>query len=639
MASTNILGVATSGLLAFQQALQTTSQNISNVNTPGYSRQTTNLGSSNPQLAGNYYLGTGVQVNGVQRIVSNVVNDQLNSATSANARYQTYSQYATQVDNLLGSSTAGLQPAVQSFFNAVQGVANSPSSIPARQTLLSQGGQLVSTFNSMYGQINQVSTQINGQLTSEVSTVNQLAGQIAALNQQIVNGTTGNPVGQPNDLLDQRDALLTQLSKIVNVSTVAQSDGSINVMIGTGQALVVGTATTQLATAPTSGDPNQLNLVFKTANGNIPVANVNPGGTLGGLLDARNNVVVPAENALGRLAIGIGQTFNAQQKLGIDLTGNLGQNFFNVPTPTVYAGANNATTSGVPSVTVSNVNQLTTNDYQLSYNGTSWTLQIVGTSQTVAMSGAGTAASPFTAGGLSIVAPTNATAGDTYTIEPTRYAARDISVAATDPRQIAAAAPVVSAANQTNIGTATISAPTVTAATISNPNLLDPVTITINNPPTTYTVTDTKTGTSTTPQPYNATGTTVSFNGWQVTLGGNASAGDTFTVTPSGPGDNGNALALAQIQQNKIFSGGTASIGDAYNQLVASVGNNTQAASSNASNQQALLNQVTSLQQSISGVNLDQEAANLVQYQQDYQASAKVISTANTLFQALLNAV
>lgn len=638
MGTTNLLGVATSGLLAFQQALQTTSQNISNVNTPGYSRQTIDLGSVNPQLAGNYYLGNGVQVNGVQRIVSNVVNSQLNTATAANARYQTYSQYATQVDNLLADATAGLQPAVQSFFNAVQGVANSPTSIPARQTLLSQGGQLAARFNSMYGQINQASSQINGQLTSEVNSVNQLASQIAALNKQIVAGSTGNPVGQPNDLLDQRDALLTKLSKIVNVSTVAQSDGSVNVMIGTGQALVVGTATTQLATATTSGDPNQLNLVFKTASGNVPAANVNPGGTLGGLLDARNNVIVPAENALGRLAIGIGQAFNAQQKLGIDLTGSLGQNFFNVPTPAVYAGANNAAGSGVPSVSVSNVSQLTTNDYQLSYNGTSWTLQVAGTNQTVTMSGAGTAASPFTADGLSIVAPSNASAGDTYTIEPTRYAARDISVAATDPRQIAAAAPVVSAANQTNIGTATITAPTVTAATVSNPNLRDPVTITFNNPPTSVTVTDSTTGTSAT-QAYNTAGTTISFNGWQATIGGNASAGDSFTVTPSGPGDNGNALALSQIQQNKFLSGGTASIGDTYNQLVADVGNSTQSASSNASNQQALLNQVTSLQQSISGVNLDQEAANLVQYQQDYQASAKVISTANTLFQTLLNAV
>lgn len=637
--ATDILGVGTSALLAFQQALQTTSQNISNVNTPGYSRQRIDLSSTLPQSAGNYFLGRGVQVTGVQRIFSGVVNSQVNDATAANARYQTYSQYASQVDNLLADASAGLQPAVQSFFNAVQGVANSPASIPARQTLISQGGQLTARFNSLYSQINQANGQINGQLTSEVNTVNQLATQIAQLNKQIVAASnSSNPVGQPNDLLDQRDALLNQLSKSVNVSTVTQSDGSVNVMIGTGQALVVGTATTQLGLAPTSGDPNQLNLVFKTANGDIPVANVNPGGNIGGLLDARNQVVVPAENALGQLAISVGQAFNAQQKLGVDLTGTLGQNFFNVPGPSVYAGAANAAGSGLPAVTVSNVSQLTAKDYQLSYNGTAWTLQAAGSNQPITMTGAGTSANPYVADGLSIVVPTKVSAGDAYTIEPTRYTARDISMAMSDPRLVAAAAPVVSAANQTNTGTATITAPQVSATGVTNPNLRDPVTITFNNPPTTYTLTDATTGTSVT-QAYNTAGTTVSYNGWQATLGGTAKAGDTFTVTPSGPGDNGNALALANIQQNKFMNGSTASIGDVYNQLVANVGNETQGAKSNASNQQALLNQSTSLQQSISGVNLDQEAANLVRYQQAYQASAKVITTANTLFQSLLNAV
>lgn len=636
--ATNILGVGTSALLAFQQALQTTSQNISNVNTPGYSRQRVDLSASLPQTGGNYYLGSGVQVTGVQRIFSGVVNAQVNNATSANARYQTYSQYSSQVDNLLANATAGLQPAVQSFFNAVQGVANAPSSIPARQTLLSQGGQLTARFNSLYSQINQTSSQINGQLTTEVNTVNQLATQIAQLNKQIVATTNSNPVGQPNDLLDQRDALLTQLSKSVNVSTVTQSDGSVNVMIGTGQALVVGTATTALGTAPTSGDPNQLNLVFKTSNGSIPVASGNVGGNIGGLLEARNQVVVPAENALGQLAIGVGQAFNAQQKLGVDLTGTLGQNFFNVPGPSVYAGSSNAAGSGSPSVTVSNVAQLTANDYQLSYSGSAWTLQVAGSNQPITMSGTGTAANPFVADGLSIVVPTTVSAGDTYSIQPTRYAARDITMAATDPRQIAAAAPVVSAASQTNTGTATITAPQVTASTVGNANLRNPVTITFNNPPTSYTLTDATTGTSVT-QPYTTAGTTVSYNGWQAIIGGTAKAGDTFTVSPSGPGDNGNALALAQIQQNKFMSGGTASVGDIYNQLVANVGNETQGAKSSATNQQTLLNQATSLQQSISGVNLDQQAANLVQYQQAYQASAKVITTANTLFQTLLNAV
>lgn len=636
MATTDLLGIGTSALLAYQRALQTTSQNIANVNTPGYSRQRVDQVSNQPELAANYYLGSGTHIAGVQRVVNQFANSQVTDATSANSRYQAFSQLASQVDNLLANASAGLQPAMQGFFNAVNGVANNPGAIPARQDLISQAQVLVGRFKTLYQQVDSTQSQINGELTNEVSTINGLATQIARLNTQIVSSPQNGPAGRPNDLLDQRDALINKLAEHVSVRTVAQSDGSLNVMIGTGQALVVGSSTTQLGTQPVKGDPGQLELVFQTSTGSVPVGQVIAGGKLGGLLDARNQVVIPAENALGRLAVGLGMQFNAQQRQGVDLTGTLGKDFFTVPAPKVFSFPTNAAASGLPGVSISNASALTTKDYQLGFDGSTWKLSNAATGQAVSMSGAGTSANPFVADGLSIVVPGSASAGDRFLIEPTRQAAQSLGLAFTDPRQIAAAAPVVSAATASNAGTATISTAQVT--NVADPNLRDSVTIRFNSPPNTYTLTDAVNGTSVT-NAYNPAGTTVAFNGWQVTLGGTAQSGDSFTVAPTGPGDNGNALALAGIQQQRFLQGGTATLGDTYGQLVAQVGSSTQAAQSNADTQKALLSQATSLQQSISGVNLDEEAAQLLKYQQAYQASAKVITTANTLFQSLLSAL
>lgn len=641
MAGADILGIGTSALLSYQQALQTTSNNISNANTTGYSRQRVDFSTQPGQLSGSYYLGSGVQVDGVQRIFSQFVNTQVTDATASNARYQTYNQYAQQVDNLLADQTAGLQPALQSFFNSVQGVANDPSSISARQDLISQGNTLVGRFNTLYQQIDNISGRLNGQIGNDVSNINSLATQIAQLNTQIVSANSNNIIGQPNALLDKRDALVNKLAQYVSVKTVSQSDGSINVMIGTGQALVVGSDVTQLGTANLSGDPNHLDLVFKTQAGDVPVSNVVTGGSLGGLLQARDQVVVNAKNALGRLAIGIGQEFNAQQAKGIDLTGSQGGNFFNVPMPTTaqnsYPSPNNASTSGVATYSISDVSKLTTNDYKLSYDGSNWTLSVAGTGQAVTMTPVTGSPGSYTADGLTINVPSVASAGDSFAIEPTRYAARDISMAATDPRQIAAAAPVVGTATQTNTGTGTISNMQILSPT--NANLRDKVTITMTSA-TTFNVVDNTTGTTlATGQSFNPNGTTVSFNGWQTSIGGAAASGDTFVIAPTGSGDNGNALQLAALQQKTFLQGGTASLGDTYSQLVADVGTKTQAAQTDAKTHQSLLNQATSMQQSISGVNMDEEAANLLKYQQAYQASAKVISTANSLFQTLINAV
>jgi len=652
MSGTDILGISTSALLAYQQALQTTGNNVANANTPGYSRERVDLSANPSQPVGNYYIGSGVNVSGIQRIVSQFANKQVSDATSANARYQAYSQYAQQVDNLLGQSSTGLQSSLQSFFNSVQTVSNNPSSIAARQQLIAQGGSLVGRFNTLYQQINGIGDQLNSKISNDVSTINSLASQIAKLNNQIVTDGNSQVSGKPNSLLDQRTHLINELSKQVSVNTTTQSNGAMNVMIGTGQALVVGTTVTKLGTAPlTTGDPSQLGLVFKTQAGNEPVSNVVTGGNLGGLLETRKKILSPALNGLGRLAIGISTAFNEQQKKGIDLTGNFGSNFFTTPSASIFSSPNNPTGDSTPSVSISQISKLTTNNYQLSYNGSNWSLTNTGTNQSVPLQAVSGSPNTYTADGLTIQVPTtNITAGDSFTIKPTRYAARDISMAMTDPRQVAAAVPVTSAANQTNTGTGAIGKPQIVNQ--ANVNLRDKVTITMTSA-TTFNVVDQTSGTTlATNQTYNPSGTTINYNGWQATLSGSAANGDTFTVSPTGSGNNGNALKLAALQQKNILEYGTtasgngttsggpvATLGQANSQLVADIGTKTQSAQNNASNQKQLLNQANSMQQSISGVNLDQQASNLLKYQQDYQASAKVIATAKTLFQTLLNAV
>lgn len=647
MTTTSLMGIATSSVQAYQQALQTTSNNIANANTPGYALEQVTFSTAPGQATGSYYLGSGVQVDGVQRMVNSVANAQVNSANSSYSRYQTSSQYASQIDNLLGNQQTGLQPALQNFFNAIQGVASSPTSVSARQELISQGQNLAGTFNNLSQQINTTSTQLNGQISSTVGQINSLASQIANLNVQIRSQNNNNVVGKPNGLLDQRDQLLTQLSKLVSVTAVPQADGTDTILIGTGQALVVGGQTTKLGTSPLNGDPNQLGVVFQTTKGNVPITNLVSGGSLGGLLDARNNVIVPALNQLGQIAVGISQTMNQQQSQGVDLQGNLGTNMFNTLSPTVIAEGG-ASTGGQPAITFSSSSPsaLTGNDYQLTYTGTAWNLTNVETGKSVAMSGAGTAASPYTADGLSIVVPSSPSTGASWMIEPTRNAAANIQMNALTPQQIAARSVMSSSAASTNNGSATISSPTLT--TTPGNVVTTPVTIAISGtPPNTWTATNTATGATLASGTYNSNpsgttpGATISIPGagWSVSLSGGAQSGDSFTVSPPGPSGNGNALALANLQQTKTLEGQTATFGQGYSQLIANIGTVTQAAQNNATTQQGVLQQTTQIQQSISGVNLNQQAANLLLYQQGYQASATVISTANKLFQALLSAV
>ena len=649
----DILGIGISALQTAQTGLLTTQNNIANANTPGYHRQMITQTQLLSQLTGAGYVGSGVQANGIQRIYSQFLDKQLLSVGTQNSYLQTYSQQVGQIDNFLADPNADLSPALQSFFSAVQDVAANPSSVPSRQALLSNANALIGRFTSMQSRFNDIRNGINQQLQSTVSSINSYSKQIAALNDQIALATGVADNGQaPNDLLDQRDQLISQLNQLVKVSTVSGSNGELNVFIGQGQPLVVGNRATELATMQSPEDPDNLVVGYKTSSTATPreiASNLLNGGSLGGLLDFRSQSLDPAQNALGRVAAGLVQTFNAQHALGVDLNGTIGNNFFNAfsgtTAPVVQANALNTSTASISAVYANTAN-LTSSNYRISFDGTNYSLTDLSTNQVT--TGIPPANLSTAVPGLTLTVSGSPAAGDSFLVLPTRYASRDIGVSISNVTEIAAALPVTTGTGTANTGTGVISAGDVTS-TSTLPTAA--VTMTYNSATQKFDLTSTDPAWNGVSVPTTGTytsGSTISINGVSFSVTGAPANGDIFTLNPNygssftGDADNRNAMKLGALVStptmiNNASGAPTASYQDAYSQLVSFIGNQANEMNVKSSAQQTLLDQATQTQQSFSGVNLDEEAANLMRYQYAYQAAAKSIQTAQTVFQTLLS--
>ncbi|MCG7756115.1 MAG: flagellar hook-associated protein FlgK [Nitrosomonas sp.] len=627
-----ILDIAVSGLATAQNQLLTTSHNISNASTPGFNRQQVLLSTNTPQSSGAGFIGSGVQSSTVQRIYNQfLVSQSLQVQTQSQSLDSNYAQIQ-QLDNMFAETTSGLSPTLQNFFSAVQDVATNPGVIPSRQSMLSNADALVARFHSMDQRISQIREGINTQITSSVVQINSLAKQIGEINKQIIwaEGAAG---GQPaNDMLDQRDELINQLNKLVNTDTVRQNDGTLNVYIANGQALVVGAQTLSLQAIKSPDSPD--NLTIGLVNGNstiqLPEDQIS-GGTLGGLMSFRNTSLDNAQNSLGRIAITLAQTFNAQHQLGMDLNGDMGTNFFTLPSPKVISASTNNIASNITAA-ISDYSALTTSDYEFSYDGTNYTLTRLSDNVSTTSSGS----FPVTLDGVSVTSAAML-ASERFRIQPTINGAKDINVNITDTTKIAAAGPNRTSAATTNTGTGTISAGTVNPLPL-NPDLQQPLTITFQSPYNgKFDVTGTGTGLPATNQVYTA-GTDISFNGYTFQISGSPAAGDVFTVTPNNNGvaDNRNMLLLGALQATNTLENGTANYQTAYGQLVSQVGNKTRELEVTSKAQANLLAQTEQSIQSISGVNLDEEAANLLRFQQAYQAASKIIEMSSTLFDSIL---
>lgn len=638
----SVLSIGVSALNAAQAGLVTTEHNISNVNTPGYHRQQNLQSTAIPQLTGAGFFGQGVQINSVQRVYSQFLDGQVLQAQTQSSYLSSYYAQISQIDNMLADPNAGLSPALQGFFSGVQDVATNPSSSPSRQNMLSSAQTLVSQFQSLNQRFQQIRDGVNTQITSMVSEINSYGQQIANLNAQITQAQASAQSYQPaNDLLDQRQQIISELNQRVKVTTATQADGSVNVYIGNGQPLVVGQQAFTLKAQTSNEDPERVTVAYANGAGSVPIQEASlTGGTLGGLLAFRSQSLDSAQNALGRVAIGLAQTFNDQHRLGQDLNGNLGSNFFNVATPKVIANALNSGTANV-AATITDVGSLTTSDYQLAFDGTNY--KVTRLSDNAVMYN-NSAFPSGTIDGFNISLSSGAlAAGDRFLIQPTRNGANAIGVAITNTSEIAAAAPIRAAATTSNTGTGVISSGSVNPPPPPSASLRNSVTITFTSP-TQFDVVDNTTSTTLATGVTYTSGGAISYNGWTVQITGAPAAGDTFSVTANTGGldDPRNALLLAQLQtantlQKNAAGIATATYQSSYSQLASDVGNKTRELQITGKAQDALVSQTQQAQQSLSGVNLDEEAANLVRYQQAYQAAGKMMQVADTVFQTLLS--
>ncbi|VTU26720.1 Flagellar hook-associated protein 1 [Variovorax sp. PBS-H4] len=639
------------GLSVARSALMTTAHNTANVYTAGYSRQTSMIASNGAVGLASGFVGSGARVTTVARSYDAYLNSQLNGAEASGAALASYDAQISRIDSLLADKTSGLSPLMQGFFAGVQGVANTPADPAARQQLISAAQALANKFRATDQYLSDLNTSVNEQIQGSVGEINTYAKQIATLNHQIGQMSAVAGGQPPNDLLDQRDQLVNQLGKLVDVKVLEQNGGKYNVFIGNGQSLVLGDQAMSLKAGPSASDPTRTALSLVGINGTATelADSVFSGGSVGGLMAFRNETLNTSQNAIGRLAMALTDTFNDQHKLGVDLNGVLGTDFFSQAAPGVFTNAHN-NGDMVLGASITDTSQLSISDYSvevkdvagvLNYSVTRLTdKQVIGTF----------AGFPVSFDGVRLdVASGTAQAGDRFLVQPTRTGARDVDVLVLDPAKVAAASPLIAGNTVGNQGSGALGAPTVDAAYPAAP-LAAPVTLSFDAatgelsgfPAGSAVNVSLPDGTSTLyaagdPVPYTA-GATMSFGGITVKMTGAPADGDTFTIknNSGGVSDGSNALLLGALQKKTLMDGGTSTFGGAFAQLVSAVGNRTMEIRTAEKTQTSVTEQIRASRDSISGVNQDEETANLLMYQQMYQANAKVIQTASTMFDAIL---
>ena len=625
----DMLGTGLSSLRALQRALDTTAHNIANVSTEGYTRQRVDFATRTPQSYGTNWIGSGVDAVQVRRVYDQFLSEQVRSSSGTLARLDAFASQAERLDNLLGDSSNGLSASLQGFTDAVNEVSSTPSSISARQVLLAQGRALVDRLKGYDSQLRSMSAEVDARLPEEASEINLLAQGVARLNGDIAVAVqqTGQP---PNDLLDQRDRLIDELSAKVGVSVVAEGNSSLNVFIGNGQPLVLGTVASTITTTQDPLDPTRLQLALKTAGGTVDISRSISGGTVGGLLDWRREMLDPARNELGRITLAVATQVNAQHREGMDLSGALGGDFFNIGAVGVTYPTTNSS-GALATATRVDVSAITANDYVVTRTGTGFSVRRQDTGAAVSFTGTGTATVPLLFDGLSVEVGATAVNGDQFVIQPAREVISGFSMAITDPGRIAAAAPIRASGASSNTGSGTITAGEVLDS--SNPQLLSNVNIVFTSA-TTYSVNG---GAAVAFTP----GSNIDVNGWRVQINGTPATGDSFTVRNNvgAVGDNRNAFAIADAMKGGVLEGGTVSVNAAVERLTGNLGLQTRAAQMNRDAESTVHENDIAARDAVSGVNLDEEAANMLRYQQAYAAAAQIIAISGQLFDELINAV
>lgn len=625
----DILSTGGSALLAFQRMLATTSHNVANASTPGYSRQRALLGTRGGQDIGPGFVGAGTQINRIERLADGFVTGRLRDSASELGRLSQLSTLAGRIDRMVSERASGVAVPLSDFLDAAQSLSAQPASAAARSDFLGKAEVLAARFRAMDGRLDAMVDESSRRADALVTEINTDIQEVARLNEEIVRALAVGSNAPPNDLLDARDVAIQRLSGRIGVTVAEQDGGALNVFTTTGQALVVGRTTSTLTSTRDPYDPARRELSLATPSGTVQLGTSGLGGELGGLLEFSRNVLDPAQERLGRLAAAFVDAVNAQHREGVDYYGDLGGDLFAATPPQVSARSGNAG-NGVFAATVADVAALDGEPIELTFDGAAWTATTVRTGATLPITGSGTAADPFVVGGVSLVLTGTPAANDAFRLRPTSDAGGGLQVLVTDPNRLAAALPVRSSAAVGNVGSASIGVPEVLDAT--NAALRAPVDIVFVDAAN-YTINGTG------PFPYTQ-GAPITFNGWQVAIQGPPAAGDAFRIdaTPPRSSDNGNARLLAGIGREALLDGGTVTLTDEIAGLTAEVGSAARRADLAREAQETIQAQAESEREAVSGVNLDEEAANLVRFQQAYQAAAQVIATADTVFQSLLAA-
>ena len=550
----SLINNAMSGLSAAQAALNTASNNISSYNVAGYTRQTTIMAQANSTLGAGGWVGNGVYVSGVQREYDSFITNQLRAAQNQSSGLTTRYEQMSKIDNLLSSKTSSISTSMQDFFTSLQTLVSNAEDPAARQALIGKADGLVNQFKTTDQYLRDQDKQVNTAIKASVDQINNYSKQIASLNDQISRMTGVGAGASPNDLLDQRDQLVSELNQIVGVEVSVQDGGTYNLTMANGYSLVQGSNARQLAAVPSSDDPNRTTVAYVDGVAGaveIPEKLLNT-GSLGGLLTFRSQELDQTRNTLGQLALAFASAFNAQHKEGFDANGDKGENFFDIGSPSVLSNAKN-TGKAELTAEVGDSSKVQATDYKIVFRGGKWQVTRLADNTTFE-------AKPGTDGKLDIdglkvtvkANPTGANDNDSFILKPVENVIVDMKVKVTDESKIAM-----------------------------------------------------------------------------------ASEKNTDPAADTGASDNRNGQKLLDLQTKATV--GNKTFNDAYATLVSDVGNKTATLKTSATTQNNVVTQLYRQQQSISGVNLDEEYGNLQRFQQYYLANAQVLQTANALFDALIN--
>ncbi len=627
----DLFGIARSGLSASQASLSTVGNNIANANTEGYHRQRVELSESVSVQFGSVRFGTGVQIDSLDRSANEILSRQLRVVTSDWARQDQVSEISLQVSELFGTEGYGLDDGMSTFFNSIRDATNDPSSVPLRTVMMESADALAHKFQSMDGELAALSGNVESEIRQQTAEVNRLTEQLAGLNVKIQSAAgSGSENGSP-DLLDERDRVLDQLSERLSISTRFNEYGAVQVSIQNGHTLVTKDESFPLNLEVSANRHDLFDL--RASSGSEPIiTDMVQGGTLGALLHEGRAVIDEARDNIGRLAVGMAEVINGQHRIGVTPDDNFGGDFFSTGEANLISNLNNA---GLATIDVEYVDAsaLKGGDYILSFDGANWTIESEDGNSSV------TGAGPILAlDGLEVSLGGTAVAGDNYRLQPTNGAAARFELAIIDSSEIAASLPVRAVADGENIGAARVEGPDI--LDVTDPNLRQPINLVFNDPATSFDIVDSDTGTVlAAAQPYTA-GADVDFNGWRIRIEGTAQAADLFVVeTNAGGTAFHNLREMSDLQVEDYFENGTASLEDLYQNALGEAAGVASAAELGAASAETLRGNIAERLQSEIGVDLDQEAADLLRFQQMYQANARVLTVAKDIFDTILGAV